>query len=172
MFGDNLSVISDTTIAATKTQGVEMRDKFRVNLYIAAPAAIITVILLLIFGKPVNIPQIETLPFEIIKVLPYITVLILAISGLNVFVVLTTGILFSGIIGMSHGAFDFLTFTQEIYKGFTNMNEIFLLSMLTGGLATMCANAGGIQWLIDQIQRIIVGKKSAKGWDWTFSSFY
>lgn len=63
---------------------------------------------------------------------------------------------------MSHGAFDFLTFTQEIYKGFTNMNEIFLLSMLTGGLATMCANAGGIQWLIDQIQRIIVGKKSAK----------
>lgn len=162
MFGDNLSVISDTTIAATKTQGVEMRDKFRVNLYIAAPAAIITVILLLIFGKPVNIPQIETLPFEIIKVLPYITVLVLAISGLNVFVVLTTGILFSGIIGMSHGAFDFLTFTQEIYKGFTNMNEIFLLSMLTGGLATMCANAGGIQWLIDQIQRIIVGKKSAK----------
>ncbi len=183
MFGDNLSVISDTTIAATKTQGVEMRDKFRVNLYIAAPAAIITVILLLIFGKPVNIPQIETLPFEIIKVLPYITVLVLAISGLNVFVVLTTGILFSGIIGMSHGAFDFLTFTQEIYKGFTNMFEIFLLSMLTGGLAsmcanaggiqwlidqitgglaTMCANAGGIQWLIDQIQRIIVGKKSAK----------
>ena len=162
MFGDNLSVISDTTIAATKTQGVEMRDKFRVNLYIAAPAAIITVILLLVFGKPVNIPQIETLPFEIIKVLPYITVLVLAISGLNVFVVLTTGILFSGIIGMSHGAFDFLTFTQEIYKGFTNMNEIFLLSMLTGGLATMCANAGGIQWLIDQIQRIIVGKKSAK----------
>lgn len=162
MFGDNLSVISDTTIAATKTQGVEMRDKFRVNLYIAAPAAIITVILLLIFGRPDHVPQIEVLTYNFLKVLPYLVVLILAITGINVFVVLTSGIFLSGIIGLVHGDFTLLSLTNEIYNGFLGMNEIFLLSLLTGGLATMSTKAGGIQWLIEQIQKIIVGKKSAK----------
>lgn len=162
MFGDNLSVISDTTIAATKTQGVEMRDKFRVNLYIAAPAAIITVILLLVFGKPDHVPHIEVLAYNFLKVLPYLVVLVLAITGINVFVVLTSGIFLSGIIGLAHGDFTLLSLTNEIYNGFLGMNEIFLLSLLTGGLATMFTKAGGIQWLIEQIQKIIVGKKSAK----------
>lgn len=162
MFGDNLSVISDTTIAATKTQGVEMRDKFRVNLYIAAPAAIITIILLLVFGKPDHVPHIEVLAYNFLKVLPYLVVLILAITGINVFVVLTSGIFLSGIIGLVHGDFTLLSLTNEIYNGFLGMNEIFLLSLLTGGLATMSTKAGGIQWLIEQIQKIIVGKKSAK----------
>lgn len=161
MFGDNLSVISDTTIAATKTQGVEMRDKFRVNLYIAAPAAIITIILLLVFGKPDHVPHIEVLAYNFLKVLPYLVVLVLAITGINVFVVLTSGIFLSGIIGLAHGDFTLLSLTNEIYNGFLGMNEIFLLSLLTGGLATMSTKAGGIQWLIEQIQ-IIVGKKSAK----------
>ena len=162
MFGDNLSVISDTTIAATKTQGVEMRDKFRVNLYIAAPAAILTIILLLIFGKPDHIPHIEVLSYIFLKVLPYLVVLILAIVGLNVFVVLTSGIFLSGIIGLAYGNFTLLSLTNEIYAGFMGMNEIFLLSLLTGGLAAMSTKAGGIQWLIEQIQKIIIGKKSAK----------
>lgn len=162
MFGDNLSVISDTTIAATKTQGVEMRDKFRVNLYIAAPAAIITIILLLVFGKPDHVPHIEVLAYNFLKVLPYLVVLVLAITGINVFVVLTSGIFLSGIIGLAHGDFTLLSLTNEIYNGFLGMNEIFLLSLLTGGLATMSTKAGGIQWLIEQIQKIIVGKKSAK----------
>lgn len=162
MFGDNLSVISDTTIAATKTQGVEMRDKFRLNLYIAAPAAIITVILLLVFGKPDHVPHIEVLAYNFLKVLPYLVVLVLAITGINVFVVLTSGIFLSGIIGLAHGDFTLLSLTNEIYNGFLGMNEIFLLSLLTGGLATMSTKAGGIQWLIEQIQKIIVGKKSAK----------
>ena len=162
MFGDNLSVISDTTIAATKTQGVEMRDKFRVNLYIAAPAAIITIIILLVFGKPDHVPHIEVLAYNFLKVLPYLVVLILAITGINVFVVLTSGIFLSGIIGLAHGDFTLLSLTNEIYNGFLGMNEIFLLSLLTGGLATMSTKAGGIQWLIEQIQKIIVGKKSAK----------
>ena len=162
MFGDNLSVISDTTIAATKTQGVEMRDKFRVNLYIAAPAAILTIILLLIFGKPDHIPHIEVLTYNFLKVLPYLVVLILAIVGLNVFVVLTSGIFLSGIIGLAYVNFTLLSLTNEIYAGFMGMNEIFLLSLLTGGLAAMSTKAGGIQWLIEQIQKIIIGKKSAK----------
>ncbi len=162
MFGDNLSIISDTTIAATKTQGVEMKDKFRVNLYIAAPSAIITIILLLIFGRPESIPNIEILPYNFLKILPYVIVLLLAIIGINVFIVLTSGIILSGIIGFVYGDFSFLTFSKEIYNGFTSMNEIFLLSLLTGGLATMTTKAGGIQWLIDQIQKFIVGPKSAK----------
>lgn len=162
MFGDNLSVISDTTIAATKTQNVEMKDKFKVNLYIALPAAILTVILLLFFGTPENIAQNEMLSFNIIKIIPYIAVLTMAISGLNVFVVLTLGILIAGGIGMFYENFTFLAFTQEVYNGFKNMSEIFFLSLLSGGLGALTAKAGGIQWIIDKIQRIIIGKKSAK----------
>ena len=162
MFGDNLSVISDTTIAATKTQNVEMKDKFKVNLYIALPAAVLTVILLLIFGMPEHIAQNEVLSFNIIKIIPYIAVLVMAISGLNVFVVLTFGVLIAGGIGMFYENFTFLAFTQEVYNGFKNMSEIFFLSLLSGGLGAMTAKAGGIQWIIDKIQKIIVGKKSAK----------
>lgn len=162
MFGDNLSVISDTTIAATKTQNVEMKDKFKVNLYIALPAAVLTVILLLIFGMPEHIAQNEVLSFNIIKIIPYIAVLVMAISGLNVFVVLTFGVLIAGGIGMFYENFTFLAFTQEVYNGFKNMSEIFFLSLLSGGLGAMTTKAGGIQWIIDKIQKIIVGKKSAK----------
>lgn len=84
MFEDNLSVISDTTIAATKTQGVEMRDKFRVNLFIAAPAAILTIILLFMFGRPEVVPEAMSYDFNIVKVLPYIFVLVMALIGINV----------------------------------------------------------------------------------------
>ncbi|WP_410207710.1 Na+/H+ antiporter NhaC family protein [Fusobacterium sp.] len=162
MFGDNLSVISDTTIAATRTQGVEMKDKFRINLYIAIPAAVITVILLLIFGAPDKITQLGILQFNVIKVIPYIAVLILAVSGINVFIVLTLGIIIAGAIGLFFGNFSLLTLAKEISAGFENMNEIFLLSLLSGGLGAMTAKAGGIQWIIDKIQKIIIGKKTAK----------
>lgn len=162
MFGDNLSVISDTTIAATRTQGVEMKDKFRINLYIAAPAAILTIVLLLIFGRPEIIPVVQIHEYNLIKVIPYIFVLIMALVGVNVFVVLTAGVLLSGIIGFMYGDFTLLTFGQEIYNGFTNMTEIFILSMLTGGMAQMVTEAGGIQWVIESVQKMIIGKKSAK----------
>lgn len=162
MFGDNLSVISDTTIAATKTQGVEMKDKFRVNLYIAAPAAIITLILLVIFGRPEIVPEVVIQDYNLIKVIPYIFVLVMALVGINVFVVLTAGVLLSGVIGFMYGDFTLLTFGQEIYNGFTNMTEIFILSMLTGGMARMVTKEGGIQWVIEAVQKMIVGKKSTK----------
>ena len=154
MFGDNLSVISDTTIAATRTQGVEMRDKFRVNLAVALPAAVITVILLLIFGKPEFIPEAEVYSYNLIKVIPYILVLGLAIAGVNVFVVLTLGIMVSGGIGFYYGQFTLLKYAQEIYAGFTGMNEIFLLSLLTGGLAVLVREAGGVEWLIEKCRRL------------------
>lgn len=162
MFGDNLSVISDTTIAATRTQNVDMRDKFRMNIMMALPAAVLTVILLLIFGKPVNPVQADTYTYNIIKMLPYILVLVTALIGVNVFVVLTSGILASGIIGLAYGDFGLLEYGQEIYNGFTGMFEIFLLSMLIGGLANMVEKEGGIQWLLTKIRGMIKGRKSAE----------
>ena len=162
MFGDNLSVISDTTIAATRAQNVDMRDKFRMNIMMALPAAVLTVILLLIFGKPVNPVQADTYTYNIIKMLPYILVLVTALIGVNVFVVLTSGILASGIIGLAYGDFGLLEYGQEIYNGFTGMFEIFLLSMLVGGLANMVEKEGGIQWLLTKIRGMIKGRKSAE----------
>ncbi|MGO1470445.1 MAG: Na+/H+ antiporter NhaC family protein, partial [Tissierella sp.] len=162
MFGDNLSIISDTTIAATRTQNVQMRDKFRVNLMMALPAAIITIGLLLIFGKPVTAVTAGEYSFNIIKVLPYLFVLIAAIAGMNVFVVLTGGIIFSGIIGLVYGEFTLLQYSQEIYGGFEGMLDIFILSLLMGGLAQMVTKAGGIQWILDKIKGLIKGKKSAE----------
>ena len=162
MFGDNMSVISDTTIAATRTQNVDMRDKFKMNILMAAPAAVLTVILLLIFGKPVNVVAAETYSYNIIKMLPYILVLVTALMGVNVFVVLTGGILSSGIIGLAYSDFGLLQFGQEIYNGFIGMFEIFILSILIGGLANMVNKAGGIDWLLTKIRSMIKGRKSAE----------
>lgn len=162
MFGDNLSVISDTTIAATKTQGVEMRDKFRINLYIALPAAILTIILLFIFARPDVVPEAVSHDYNLLKVLPYVFVLVMALVGVNVFVVLASGVLLSGVIGFIYGDFTLLSFGKEIYNGFTNMTEIFVLSLLTGGMAQMVTREGGIDWVINTVQKFIVGKKSAK----------
>ena len=162
MFGDNLSIISDTTIAATRTQGVEMKDKFKANFIIALPAAIVTIVLLLIFARPETIPTVKSYEYNIIKVIPYIFVLVSAIWGMNVFVVLTGGIILSGIIGISDGSFTALVFSQQIFEGFKGMLDIFLLSMFTGGLAYMVEREGGINWIIKQVRKIIKGKKSAE----------
>ncbi len=162
MFGDNLSVISDTTIATTRTQGVEMRDKFKVNVFIAAPAAALTLLLLLVMGRPEIVPELQAYDYNFIKVIPYIFVLGLSVVGVNVFVVLTGGIFLSGAIGMFYGDFNLLGLCGEIYGGFKNMNEIFLLSLLTGGLAAMVTKAGGVQWLLEKIQKNVKGKKSAQ----------
>lgn len=162
MFGDNLSVISDTTIAATRTQNVEMRDKFRMNFKIALPAAIIAFVLLLIFAKPEVVTEAGPYEYSFVKVLPYLVVLVAAILGANVFLVLTSGIVLSGIIGIATGSFTLLEFPGHIYEGFTGMFEIFLLSMLTGGLAYMVRNEGGIEWIIQKTKTFLKGEKSAE----------
>ncbi len=162
MFGDNLSVISDTTIAAIKTQGVEMRDKFRINFLIALPAAVIAFIILLIVGKPETAVPLGDLSYDIIKVIPYIVVLVFALIGFNVFITLGAGIILAGIIGMAYGSFSFLGFTQNIYSGFTGMIEIFLLSLMIGGLSEMCDHYGGIQWMLDKIKGFVKSKRSAQ----------
>jgi len=162
MFGDNLSIISDTTIAATRTQGVEMKDKFRVNIKIAAPAAILTLLLLIVFGKPEIALETGVYAFNIVKVLPYVFVLTLSLIGINVFVVLTAGIALSGAIGLFYGDFTWLGYAKEIYSGFTGMTEIFLLSLLTGGLASLVTKAGGVDWIMSTIEKRIKGVKSAQ----------
>lgn len=162
MFGDNLSVISDTTIAATKTQGVNMSDKFKVNFMIALPPAIITIVLLLMFGQPDHPIPLENLEFSVIKIIPYLVVLILALAGFNVFLTLGIGILVAGIIGIGYGDLNVLTWAQGIYSGFNGMIEIFLLSLMAGGLAHMVTENGGLEWLIRKIKRFIRGEKTAE----------
>ena len=162
MFGDNLSIISDTTIASTRTQNCEMKDKFRMNIKIALPAGIITLIFLLIFGAPESMPAQKDLSYEIIKIIPYIFVLISALMGLNVFLVLTGGIAFSGFILLLDNGFDLLALSQTMWEGFTGMFEIFLLSMLIGGLSNMVSKEGGINWIIEKIKKIARGEKSGE----------
>lgn len=164
MLGDNLSIISDTTIAATQSLGCEMRDKFKVNLFIALPASIITVFVLFYLGLNSEISSviIEKGNYELITIAPYLLVIILAVLGVNVFTTLIIGILVAGIIGFIGNDFSLLQFTQKIYEGFLNMTDIFLLSMLTGGLATLVQKAGGIDYVLHKIKSKIKSKKSAQ----------
>lgn len=162
MFGDNLSMISDTTIAATRTQGCEMRDKFRVNFYIALPAAIVTLVLLLIFGRPETVLPLDNLDYQFIKVVPYLLVLVLALIGMNVFLVLTIGIFAAGVIGMATGALDLPGFAQAIWVGFTSMDEVFFLSLFCGGMSELIAHNGGITWLVEKLRKMMKGYKSAQ----------
>jgi len=162
MFGDNLSMISDTTIAATRTQNVELKDKFRTNFWIAFPAAVVTFVLLILFGRPETAKAIEASGYDIIKVIPYILVLALAIIGVNVFLVLTIGIFAAGIIGMAYGDLTLMGFAGHIWAGFQGMIEVFLLSMFCGGIAEMAKHYGGLDWLIEKLSMTIKGKKSAQ----------
>ena len=120
MFGDNLSMISDTTIAATRTQGCELKDKFKVNFLIALPAAIVTFVLYLFFGRPDVVSSIGNLDYSLIKVFPYILVLALALLGTNVFIVLIIGIFSAGLIGIFAGSLTVVSLSQQIWIGFNN----------------------------------------------------
>ena len=151
MFGDNLSIISDTTIAATRTQGCEMKDKFRENFKIAVPAAILTVILLYILTPEPEV--IDVKEYDLLLVLPYAFILILAVMGFNVFVVLFSGIVFAGLMGFT-ADYQGSAFIKDIYEGFSGMQEIFLLSMLIGGLSEFIRVNGGLDYIANKIQAL------------------
>ncbi|MBL0458535.1 Na+/H+ antiporter NhaC family protein [Aeromonas enteropelogenes] len=153
MFGDNLSIISDTTIAATRSQGCEMKDKFRENVKIAAPAAIGVILLYLTLGSVGEAPASNT-TIELFKVMPYLLILGLALAGVNVFVVLGIGILAAGLVGLFNG-YELGQFSKDIYQGFTGMQEIFLLSMLIGGLGALMERQGGLAWISTRIAALI-----------------
>ncbi len=163
IFGDNLSLISDTTIAATQSLGCEMKDKFRANFKLALPAALLALGLFIFAGssQPVDAMQTEKLNFDLWLILPYFVVIVLALRGLNVFVTLFLGILSAAVLGLWNSSFDFLTLGKTTYAGFTDMSEIFYLSLLTGGLAALVEKAGGIDYLLKAINRLIYNKRSA-----------
>ena len=164
MLGDNLSMISDTTIAATQSLGTDLKDKFKINLFIAFPAAIITILLFFYLGlnSDITAVPIAKTDFQLIAIVPYLLVIVLALVGVNVFSTLVIGTIVAGIIGLYGNHFTVMEFTQKIYEGFTSMTEIFLLSMLSGGLAAMVDKAGGIDYILYQIKRRIKSKKSAQ----------
>ena len=162
MFGDNLSMISDTTIAATRTQGCELKDKFKMNFRIALPAAVLTIFLLLVIGQPSAAADLQELDYSLLKVFPYIAVLGLALLGANVFLVLTAGIFLAGFIGMASAELTVITFAQNIWNGFMGMGEAFFLALFCGGISEMIAYYGGIEWLISKLRKMIKGNKSAQ----------
>lgn len=162
MFGDNLSMISDTTIAATSTQGVELKDKFRVNALIALPAALSTLVLLLIFGRPAEIVPMEDLSFNFIKVIPYLLVFVLAILGIHVLLVLLTGILSATIIGIALGEFTFAQAATSMFSGVTGMDEVFYLTLLMAGVAALVQHFGGVEWILNKSAKAVKGKNGAQ----------
>ncbi|WP_331681737.1 Na+/H+ antiporter NhaC family protein [Romboutsia sp.] len=162
MFGDNLSMISDTTIAATRTQGCELKDKFKVNFLIVLPAAIITLILLAATTLGYNVKSSEVYTYEIIKVLPYLAVLIGALYGVNVFVLLSGGILFAGAIGIFTNTFDLLGLIVSVSDGIAGMQELCLLVIIVGGVVELIKFNGGIDFILNFITSKIKTKKGAE----------
>ncbi|WP_180123857.1 Na+/H+ antiporter NhaC family protein [Acinetobacter sp. YH12097] len=150
MFGDNLSMISDTTIAATNSQKVQLRDKFNVNVWIAVPASIVSICIYLFMSQ--GSQAIEYKTYNAWLILPYLAVFILAFSRLHVLAVLTIGVLLSGLIGLViQPEFNFLSLNNSIYEGFTGMFEVALLSIFLGGISAIMQKEGGLEWLIQRI---------------------
>ncbi|WP_179317000.1 Na+/H+ antiporter NhaC family protein [Winogradskyella undariae] len=164
MFGDNLSVISDTTIAATQSLDCKMSDKFKENIKIALPAALITLVILTVQGLDLSSNVLNDVHYDysVIKIVPYILVIILSVIGVNVFVTLFFGIISAIVLGVFDGDFTVMESTRIAYTGFTNMTEIFLLSLLTGGLAALVERNGGIDYILNKIKILIKSKRSAQ----------
>ncbi|MBQ2130567.1 MAG: Na+/H+ antiporter NhaC family protein [Prevotella sp.] len=160
-FGDNLSFISDTTVAATSTQGCRMSDKFRVNLFIVLPAAIVILFVCLYLGRgvhsPSNIPDIEY-----VKVIPYFIVLVMAIFGMNVMGVLTIGLILTGIIGIFNGSYDIFGWFTAMNDGILGMSELIIITMMAGGLLEIIREIGGIDYIIQKMTSHIHGKRGAE----------
>lgn len=160
-FGDNLSFISDTTIAATQTQGCRLSDKFRVNLFIAAPAALIIFIIYLLMGENIQTPK-QIPDFELLKVLPYLIVLAVAVFGMNVMAVLTIGILLTGIIGLIGGSFDVYGWFGAMGDGIKGMGELIIITMMAGGLLEIIRMNGGIDYIIKKLTAHVNGRRGAE----------
>lgn len=150
MFGDNLSIISDTTIAATRTQGAKMSDKFRENIKIALPAALLTLLLYIALASDGAVITTENINWS--AVLPYAAILLLAVLGLNVFVVLLLGIVLAALQGAFLGDYLLANLGKDIASGFASMQEIFILAMLVSALSEFIKQQGGLSWIANKIQ--------------------
>ncbi len=160
-FGDNLSFISDTTIAATRTQGCSMADKFKVNIRIVAPAAILVAILYIILGSSVSVTP-EAGAIDWILLIPYILVIVLAISGVNVAAVLTIGLFVNALIGFLKGSLDWTSFLSAIGGGISGMGDLIIVTMLAGGMLELIRAGGGLDFIVNGMTRKIDGKRGAE----------
>lgn len=160
MFGDNLSVISDTTIAATRGAGCDMKDKFRMNFKIALPAAAVTTIVYALIGGGAELTG--SYEYDLIKVIPYVAVLICAISGMNVVHVLLLGTVLSGAIGMVTGSMTFVTLSSSATSGVSGMLSLVLMALFMKGLSGMAADMGGMEWLSNLFTKNIKTRKGAQ----------
>ena len=161
LFGDNLSFISDTTIAATSTQGCRLSDKFRVNSFIVVPAAILILLVYIILGADVSAPQ-QIGDVQWVKVIPYLAVLATAVFGMNVMAVLTLGIILTGIIGLITGSFDVFGWMQSMGDGIIGMGELIIITMMAGGMLELIKQQGGIDYIIRRMTQHIHGKRGAE----------
>ena len=160
-FGDNLSFISDTTIASTRTQECVMRDKFKVNSMIVIPAAILVLALYVYLGLPIDAPiQIEKI--EWIRVIPYFVVLVTALAGVHVVLVLSLGIVTSGLIGIISGQFDFFGWFGAMGDGIMGMGELIIITLLAGGMLELIRFNGGIDYIIHKLTKHINSKRAAE----------
>ena len=162
MFGDNLSMISDTTIAAVKTQGCEMKDKFKANFFMVLPAAIITVLIFWLATRNMSFQLEENLNYSLWEVLPYMVVLLGALIGINVFVVLISGIVISLIVGVSMGHIALSEMFQVVGSGVTSMYDITVISIIVACIVSLVKEHGGIQFILNLIKSNINGRRGAE----------
>ena len=171
MFGDNLSMISDTTIAAVKTQGCEMKDKFKANFFIVLPAAVITIIIFFFMTRNGSFTMTQELPYNVWQILPYIVVLIGALIGINVFVVLISGTVLSLIVGVATGSIAlgdiFIaigggTIGDKAIGGVTGMYDITIISIVVACIVSLVKEYGGIQFILNLIKGRIKGKRGGE----------
>ena len=162
MFGDNLSMISDTTIAAVKTQGCEMKDKFKANFLIVLPAAILTIVIFWLMTRNGSYQIQEEMPYSIWKVLPYLVVLVGALAGINVFVVLISGTALSLIVGVVTGSIGLSEIFNVVGKGVTGMYDITVISIIVACIVSLVREYGGIQFILNLIKSRIRGKRGGE----------
>ena len=162
MFGDNLSFVSDTTIAACNGQGCAMKDKFRTNFAIVLPAAIVTMGLILVLSLNADIQPIVAQEYDLLQILPYLLVLLGGICGINVFLTLLIGILTGSVIMLSTGAVDFPSLLSGMGSGAANMFETSMVAILVAALCALIRDAGGFDALLNGIRRVFRGKKGGQ----------
>lgn len=162
MFGDNLSMISDTTIAAVKTQGCEMKDKFKENFLIVLPAAIITIVIFWIITRNGNFKLTSELPYNVWRVLPYVLVLVGALIGINVFVVLVGGTVVSLLVGVATGSLAAGEMFKAVGEGVTGMYDITVISIIVACIVSLVKEYGGIHFILNLIKKSIKGQKGGE----------
>ncbi len=160
-FGDNLSFISDTTIVATQTQRCKMNEKFKVNSSIVIPIALVMLVVYGLMGQGVSAPA-HIGEIDFLKVIPYLTVIVTAVFGMNVLLVLVLGIILSGIIGMAEGQYDLFGWFGSIADGMMGMSELIIMTLLAGGMLAMIQHNGGIDFIITKLTAKINGKRGAE----------